>query len=302
MKAVSTVVLLFFLLNATFCFGLNTQTSQSSILSGGFGSNKYAYNVSEAHLNLYLSYSSYCDLPIKNWNCSYCTTNYTKNFNFVTYFTSVNLTTFGYVGYMDNAIFVVFRGTQGIPDLILDLDFAHFTPCSDPLPPVPNCYVHKGFHDSYASVRSQVVAAINLALQKCPTCNVLKITGHSLGGALAVLCAVDMANTQTLPIQIYNFGQPRVGNDVFVDFYTSLLNIDTTWRVVNQRDMVPHLPTMFMGFRHEPTEVWYYELSTYKICSSATGEDPTCSDSFGFDLSIYDHLHYFGIYLDDIIC
>ena len=34
---------------------------------------------------------------------------------------------------------------------------------------------------------------------------------------------------------------------------------------------------------------------TFKICSSSDGEDPTCSDSQTFDLSVYDHLHYLNV-------
>ena len=45
------------------------------------------------------------------------------------------------------------------------------------------------------------------------------ITGHSLGGALAVLSALDIKKELMFneTISLYTFGAPRVGNDEFSD-------------------------------------------------------------------------------------
>ena len=48
---------------------------------------------------------------------------------------------------------------------------------------------HRGFTNIYASARGQVMSALN----RLPAHKTLFITGHSLGGALATLCAVDAA-------------------------------------------------------------------------------------------------------------
>jgi hypothetical protein len=53
------------------------------------------------------------------------------------------------------------------------------------------------------------------------------ITGHSLGGALATLFAVELSSKlaksggQT-QITMYNFGSPRVGNKQFADMYNEV--------------------------------------------------------------------------------
>lgn len=44
-------------------------------------------------------------------------------------------------------------------------------------------------------------------------------TGHSLGAAMAVICALSMKlHFPKLKIQIHNFGQPRVGNAKLAKF------------------------------------------------------------------------------------
>ena len=43
------------------------------------------------------------------------------------------------------------------------------------------------------------------------------MTGHSLGGALAVLCALDLQDIYG-NINLYTFGCPRVGNAAFAQY------------------------------------------------------------------------------------
>ena len=50
----------------------------------------------------------------------------------------------------------------------------------------------------------------------------------------------------------YTFGQPRVGNVAYADYFKSIL---PEYRVVHYADIVPHLPLEAMGFHHVPTEV-----------------------------------------------
>ena len=53
----------------------------------------------------------------------------------------------------------------------------------------------------------------------------------------------------------YTYGQPRVGNESFHDFYNDN-SPRVTWRLTHWRDPVPHLPLESMGFSHIGTEVW----------------------------------------------
>jgi triacylglycerol lipase len=76
------------------------------------------------------------------------------------------------------------------------------------------------------------------------------ITGHSLGGALAELCAAQAMFVSRIPVQgVYTFGQPRVGNKDFAAAVNDKLG-SGIYRFVNDRDIVPRVPLFTMGFCH----------------------------------------------------
>ncbi|XP_010052014.2 phospholipase A1-Igamma1, chloroplastic [Eucalyptus grandis] len=69
----------------------------------------------------------------------------------------------------------------------------------------------------------------------------LTITGHSLGGALALLNAHEASSTiPNLPVSVISFGAPRVGNGAFRDELHQ--KGVKTLRVVVKQDMVPKMP------------------------------------------------------------
>jgi len=79
------------------------------------------------------------------------------------------------------------------------------------------------------------------------------ITGHSLGGALATLCAADPSDRSNLPTPIlYTFASPKVGNTAFVQGFNNGLaktcnaKLKTFCRVRFYRpmDVVPTVPPL----------------------------------------------------------
>ncbi|KAF8408818.1 hypothetical protein HHK36_004887 [Tetracentron sinense] len=69
----------------------------------------------------------------------------------------------------------------------------------------------------------------------------LTITGHSLGGALALLNAYEAAKSlPNLPISVISFGAPRVGNAAFRDELHQM-GVKAL-RVVVKQDIVPKMP------------------------------------------------------------
>lgn len=95
---------------------------------------------------------------------------------------------------------------------------------------------HRGFAEAYRSVGSQIACWLDEYQAETVT-----ITGHSLGGALATLCA-DVLQDMGLDVAgVYTFGSPRVGNRTFARQYDEDLDY-LTHRVVNARDPVPWLP------------------------------------------------------------
>ncbi len=84
----------------------------------------------------------------------------------------------------------------------------------------------------------------------------LYITGHSLGGALAVLAASMIHIDPSLaPIKaklrgVYTYGQPMVGDSVFAAKFEHEFG-DMLFRHVYKADLVPRLPPITMGrFQH----------------------------------------------------
>eukprot|EP01111_Echinosteliopsis_oligospora_P018076 TRINITY_DN80_c0_g1_i1.p1 TRINITY_DN80_c0_g1~~TRINITY_DN80_c0_g1_i1.p1 ORF type:complete len:306 (+),score=67.02 TRINITY_DN80_c0_g1_i1:59-976(+) len=253
------------------------------------------FDINMMYSKLMFAYAAYCpDDEIIEWKCKWCQYNESGTSGFVPvkilYNNSDN--TLGFVGYQGDVGIVSFRGTEikSLANWITDLDAGHSTPYK----PVPNAFVHTGFLDAWDAVKTQTMEAIN---NVTATINpkLWHFTGHSLGAAVAELAAVDLTIEMiNIPIIMYNFGAPRVGNQAFVDYYEQ--TIATTYRATNQRDIVPHVPYEWMGFRHPDTEVWWNTATTYKVCNASNGEDPTCSDS-EVDFSIPDHLDYLDTFL-----
>ncbi|KAI4974535.1 hypothetical protein ZWY2020_047815 [Hordeum vulgare] len=90
------------------------------------------------------------------------------------------------------------------------------------------------------------------------------ITGHSLGGALAVLFPAVLALHGERDIlgrlgAVHTYGQPRVGDAAFVGFFRAKVAADYT-RVVYRYDMVPRVPfdaPPVARFSHGGTCVYY---------------------------------------------
>jgi esterase/lipase len=129
------------------------------------------------------------------------------------------------------------------------------------------------------------------------------VTGHSLGGSIAALAALDLVLSKVVTsenMQLYTFGEARVGNKVYAD--TMDKYVINSYRVVHYADIVPHLPPhdlIVMNFMHHSEEIWYNEASSsYKKCG--VNENPDCMDSLDpLKLNVPDHLDYLNYHISD---
>eukprot|EP00438_Fugacium_kawagutii_P012235 Skav216851 [mRNA] locus=scaffold1042:23138:30668:+ [translate_table: standard] len=78
----------------------------------------------------------------------------------------------------------------------------------------------------------------------------LRIAGHSLGGALATLAAVDLTQRGWEVEGVVTFGSPKVGRESFKSLYQELGLHHRTVRFANQCDPVPWVPPTSWGFKH----------------------------------------------------
>jgi triacylglycerol lipase len=140
---------------------------------------------------------------------------------------------------------IALRGTANLYEWLLDMAFLQTpTPlvwfAAEGLRVVK---AHFGFLFLYAFLISQIVAAVKrfTKLQVC------YVTGHSLGGALAVLAALTVKATLAVTshnkqaqARLYNYGSPRVGDPGFTEAYNHL--IPNSYRIINLCDVVTLLP------------------------------------------------------------
>lgn len=200
--------------------------------------------------------------------------------------------TVGYIGIIPStsSIYVVFRGSHSLKNKISDADSVKvpYTSYSD-----CQCEVHKGFYTAEQNVIGDIIEQVQMLLSTYPDFTV-KVTGHSLGAAMALLTAMDLLRNN-IDAVVYSFGQPRIGDNDFAAFVNNKL---VTWRVTHNKDMVPHLPPILMGFEHTCTEVFEDSTGRLKTCSSNECEDPDCANQFYLDLNMDDHYRYLGVAME----
>lgn len=68
------------------------------------------------------------------------------------------------------------------------------------------------------------------------------LSGHSLGGAVAVLCASRITTNGKNVVGVYTFGTPKIGNEDFKEYYIDQNLWEKTKNYVTPRDFVKKLP------------------------------------------------------------
>ncbi|XP_078176326.1 lipase-like isoform X2 [Carex rostrata] len=247
----------------------------------------YAFNHTLAEILVQYSSAVYTsDLSaLFTWTCARCG-DQIKDFEMVEVIVDINNCLQAFVGVDHNldSIIIAFRGTQEqsirnwIEDLFwkqLDLNY----------PGMPGAMVHHGFYTAYQStvLRPAILSTLQNIKKIYGNISII-VTGHSMGGALASFCALDLAvNCGEKDVQLMTFGQPRIGNAVFATCFNE--RIPKAIRLTHQNDIVPHMPPYYSYFptktyHHFSREVWLHkegigkdELEE-KICDDS-GEDPT---------------------------
>eukprot|EP00008_Paramoeba_atlantica_P008627 CAMPEP_0201491408 /NCGR_PEP_ID=MMETSP0151_2-20130828/29730_1 /ASSEMBLY_ACC=CAM_ASM_000257 /TAXON_ID=200890 /ORGANISM="Paramoeba atlantica, Strain 621/1 / CCAP 1560/9" /LENGTH=288 /DNA_ID=CAMNT_0047877755 /DNA_START=30 /DNA_END=896 /DNA_ORIENTATION=- len=243
------------------------------------------------------AYAAYCpESSIGNWTCHWCQQNSTVS-GFVTTKIVLNDGELVYLGYNSDyqQIVVSFRGSTDLVNWINNLDavYTKYPYCSD-------CKVHKGFYDTWLSVKDDVLAEVWRLHNQFSTYSIVT-TGHSLGGALSTLASSEVYTNTSSRVYSWTLGSPRVGNKDFSSWYHDESGVIHAQRITNWHDVVPHLPNEeqdpFDPFHHVPQECWEQKSGPeFILCDADNGEDPHCSDSVLIPDSVDDHLHYFGVY------
>ena len=157
-----------------------------------------------------------------------------------------DVVTFGFLAVSDaGELVAAIRGTDSIMEWLHDADFLM----------VPNPILgargltDDGFTSVYRSLRvgeannSQRVKDSIESYLGNGSAKSATVCGHSLGGAVATLLALDIAlNSPYGAPAVYTYASPRSGDHFFSDSYKA--SIVSSYRIENRMDVIPKLPPL----------------------------------------------------------
>jgi triacylglycerol lipase len=108
-------------------------------------------------------------------------------------------------------------------------------------------WVHRGFKHEVDDLWPRLEQALT------SNTRTLWFTGHSLGAAMAAICAgrCRLSHIKSNPRALYTFGSPRIGNRRYVNYVHM-----EAYRWVNNNDIVTRVPPGWLGYRHKGQEVY----------------------------------------------
>jgi len=158
-----------------------------------------------------------------------------------------------------DCVILAFRGTEPsqLADWLTDLK-AEWVAC----PWLNGVRIHKGFLDALECEWAHILEQLKVQVPG----KALWITGHSLGGALALLATHRLlCNQPDLLVQgLITYGQPRCGDAAFVEDAGRRL-AGRCWRSINSRDIVPRVPPYAADFRHCGSVLYLDDLGRLTI-------------------------------------
>jgi predicted lipase len=108
-------------------------------------------------------------------------------------------------------------------------------------------WIHRGFERQWDIVRSTVFSALSVI----PDGSEVTICGHSLGGAMAALGAMDIATNladRKFKLSVFTVGSPRPGTWTFARQFEGAVH--DAIRLTNEGDPVPGVPPAWMAYSH----------------------------------------------------
>jgi hypothetical protein len=138
------------------------------------------------------------------------------------------------------SIYITYRGTENAKDAITDLSICRNSKG-----------IHSGFYRAYKSVRNKINTILLQALQKKE--RKTYFSGHSLGGALALIHVDELPST--VRTQLITYGAPMVFNSDAAQFF-----MKPYYRVEYKLDPVPRLPSDKLGYVYARGQVLWIDL------------------------------------------
>lgn len=145
-------------------------------------------------------------------------------------------------------IAAVFTGTASLEDVIVDLGVTlkqYGGPGNE-----TEINVHEGFNNALFEngVWDELLQNVTKINQNYSDYQLIS-SGHSLGGAQAILTATALAKVfPEKEIMSITYGTPMIGDESWITFANSISNL-VIWRFVNGKDIVPRHPSIGLGYK-----------------------------------------------------
>ncbi|KAI9297829.1 alpha/beta-hydrolase [Neoconidiobolus thromboides FSU 785] len=265
--------------------------------------------IEEAKYYAHYAGAAYCkDIStIKQWNCDlHCKLNPNQTVQIIDLFENKSIKTRSFIALneIEKKIIISFRGSNQFHNFISDFKLfklnyqlveAYNGTKSDNK---NNIRIHRGFFQCSESLKKNITLSLKKLYSKDSKYKDYHIilTGHSLGGSMAVLAALYLKQEFDLnsnDLSVYTYGQPRIGNSNFVNLIQQ--NQLKIIRVTNRNDPIPHSPPAILGFHHHGNELYISDPKTTILCNDDLKEDPMCSASRSYLLNLNMHLKVWNI-------
>jgi triacylglycerol lipase len=151
---------------------------------------------------------------------------------------------------------------------------------------------HRGFLDALETVWAPLSAAVNeaIASKERP----VWVTGHSLGGALALLAAWRFNRNFVALREVVTFGSPMIGNAAASEAFARELPVKI-FRYIDIEDLVPHLPSVSLvanAYSHCSNEVSMgaVQAAAAALSEFAGGQPSLPGEDAGLGPAAVDHI------------
>jgi len=215
-------------------------------------------------------------------------------------------TTKAFAAMWEGRCLLSFMGTHDYSAFITDLKFYHAHVSWDGC---ANCSVHGGFLAEWQSLEK----CLSGSLQRlgCASAAVpqVRVTGHSLGAAVASLAMSSLSTRGWHIEEAYTFGMPRTGDENFAREFEKRFS-QGFYRITHHMDPVVQLPPSSWvsdwHYLHVEPEVFYNGTvqDGHVFCTS--DGDQNCSGMYPYIfydmMHVDDHLKYVGVNTSSTDC
>ena len=164
----------------------------------------------------------------------------------------------------NNELVVAFRGSETSffdhSGAFRDWVLTDFRSNAIEYPPAPKVWpdrrwVHAGFWEAYDIIRAPLLSEVGRQAGAFAPVKRIYVTGFSLGGALALLAALEIADAMRQPVELFTFAAPRVGDASLNKLLAERVAASTL--IAFRGDPIVHLPPLGpnfpVTFRHPVT-------------------------------------------------